>query len=71
MKHTVRSMDGGTKDFAPYTRGLAIKLHCTECMGYESDPKHCTDTKCALFTYRARTFRAYKSTPAKNPHSSP
>ena len=70
MKHTVRSMDGGTKDFAPYTRGLAIKLHCTECMGYESDPKDCTDPKCALFPYRGRTFRAYKPDTAKTPQPS-
>ena len=61
MQHTVRTKDGGTKTVGVYTRGLAIKLHCTECLGNESDPKKCTSPMCALYPYRARTYLAYKS----------
>jgi len=64
MKHTVRTdrHDGkGRLDIEPYTRGQAIKLHCTECLGFEGDPKECTSKNCALFPYRKKTMFAYES----------
>ena len=60
MTHTVRTKDGGTISLT-ITRAKAIKLHCTECMGFEGDPKGCTSPKCALFPYRGKTLAAYRS----------
>ena len=57
--HTVRTRDGGTRKIGTYTRGLAIKLHCTECLGFEGDPKECTCPKCPLFPFRGRSQAAY------------
>ena len=59
MKHTIR-INGeeveGTKTIEPYTRGLAIKVMCTECMGYEGSPqKDCTSERCPLYPYRGKT----------------
>jgi len=51
-KHTVRHADGGTITIENYSRTKAIKLMCSECMGFESDTKGCTDFKCPLFPYR-------------------
>jgi len=30
----------------------AIRNHCLECMGWESDPRTCPDTSCWLWLYR-------------------
>ena len=30
----------------------AIKLHCKECMGFESNPKECNIQTCHLFQFR-------------------
>jgi hypothetical protein len=63
MKHTIR-----TRNFTDtikvvevddYTRGLAIKVFCTECLGYEDNPKTCTAPLCPLFPYRAKSEKAY------------
>lgn len=29
---------------------------CTECMGFESDPKDCTSKYCPVFPYKGRTL---------------
>ena len=55
--HTVRAGDGGTVTFPNYTRGAAIKAHCSECMGWESHPRDCTATQCALYPFRGLTLR--------------
>lgn len=63
MKHTVRTdkLDGtGRVEIDPYTRGKAIRLHCTECMGF-ADPATCTSPNCALYPYRKKTYMAYES----------
>ena len=56
MKHTVRHRNGKTTVIDNYTRGKAIKLMCSECMGFESHPKDCTDPLCPLFPYRGITM---------------
>lgn len=55
-KHTVKAADGGQKTLRNYTRGLAIKAHCSECCGWESSPAECTATKCALWPFRGKTL---------------
>lgn len=60
--HTVRCADGTTKTFPVYkSRTLAIKLMCTECLGWSGNPKECTDRKCPLFPFRGKTLAAYSS----------
>lgn len=60
--HTVRCADGSTKTFPVYkSRTLAIKLMCTECLGWSGNPKDCTDRKCPLFPFRGKTLAAYSS----------
>ena len=53
--HTVKTMDGGTLEVPGLTRALAIKLLCTECLGWEGDPKECTAVHCPVFPFRGRT----------------
>jgi hypothetical protein len=61
MKHTVRTRDGGTLEMHNYARWKAIRIHCTECMGFEENPSECTSFNCALYPYRARTRLAYNA----------
>ena len=56
VTHTVRTADGGTKTFHDYTRGMAIKAHCSECEAWRGNPRDCTATKCALFPFRGKTL---------------
>ena len=56
LKHTVRTGDRGTKTFSNYTRGFAIKAMCSECEGFEGNPRDCTATKCPLYPYRRITL---------------
>lgn len=61
--HTVRTnrSDGaGRITITPYTRGIAIRLHCTECLGFEGDPKDYTSPNCALYPFRKKTYKAYE-----------
>ena len=62
--HTVRTNkeDGtGRVTIENYQRALAIRLHCTECLGFEGDPtKDCTSKLCALYPFRKKTFKAYE-----------
>ena len=60
ITHTVRTKDGGTVTFEGYTRGKALKLMCTECMGHQAaEVKLCTDPLCPLFPFRRGTRLAY------------
>ena len=53
LKHTIRCKDGGTKEIENYTRALAIKLQCSECLGYgETNPSECTAPLCPLYPFR-------------------
>ena len=62
ITHTVR-INGDERNttltIEKYTRNLAIKLMCTECLGYETNPKECTSPKCPLFPFRKMTYVAY------------
>lgn len=60
VRHRVRTSDGGTKEIK-LTRGLAIKLACTECLGWGENPKECTSPMCPLFPYRGRTMASMES----------
>jgi len=52
--HTVRTRDGG-KRMLKITRKTAIKIFCTECLGWEHHPDDCTSPLCPLFPFRGRT----------------
>jgi len=52
MEHSVRHKQGGKVTIDNYSRAMAIRLQCTECMGWESDPKGCTANICPLFPFR-------------------
>jgi len=56
VTHTVRTSSGGRKTIR-MTRGLAIKLMCTECLGWEGQPKECPSTLCPLYPYRGKTLK--------------
>ena len=57
-KHTIRTANGGTIT-AELNRGKAIKAMCTECMGFESNPKECTSKLCPLYPWRGKLLLAY------------
>lgn len=60
MKHTVKTKSGNTVEIEPYYRSTAIKLMCTECMGYgEAHPDKCDSITCPLYPYRGKTTKAY------------
>ena len=62
MKHTVRTRDNKTKEIDNYTRGQAIKIMCSECMGWgDGHPNDCTSPLCPLFPYRGKSHKAYHS----------
>lgn len=55
--HTVRCADGGLKTFTNYVSKVkAIKMMCTECCGWDSNPSGCTDVHCPLYPFRGRTL---------------
>lgn len=54
--HTIRTKDSGTVCIRGYTRSRAIKLHCMECMGWDSHPRDCSAPLCPLFPFRGRTL---------------
>jgi hypothetical protein len=60
MEHTIRTKDGGTVKVKNYARTKAIKLMCTECLGFGEDhPENCTSPKCPLFPYRGLCLAGY------------
>lgn len=58
--HTVLAKSGA-KMQVKLTARKAIKLHCTQCMGYEGDPKECGIETCPLYLYRGKTLITYKN----------
>lgn len=65
LSHTVRARSGEKITIEGITRGRAIKLFCTECLGWEDNPADCTDQLCPLFPYRGKTLASqgdYKGT---------
>jgi len=63
ITHTARTNHpngAGKVTIEGYNRALAIKIHCTECMGHETDPRECTSPNCALFPFRKKTLAAYE-----------
>lgn len=53
LSHIVLCGDGKFKQIDNFSMPKAIKIKCTDCMGYECDPrKECTDKKCALYPFR-------------------
>lgn len=60
VKQTVRCRDGGTKEIA-MTRNKAIKLMCTECLGWEAHPESCTAPLCPLYAYRGKCQASFRS----------
>ena len=65
MRHTVRHKEYGINENQQlvevdgYTRGLAIKMFCTECLGHEDNPSTCTSKLCPLFPYRGKSQKAW------------
>lgn len=53
-QHTVRTRDGGTVTLT-VNRGAAIKLMCTECLGWDTHPRDCTAKLCPLYPFRGLT----------------
>lgn len=53
LSHKVLCGDEKFKIIENYTPLKAIKIMCTECMGFECDPrKECTSKKCPLYPYK-------------------
>ena len=67
FSHTVRHKDGGTITINNYSMLKAIKLNCSECCGFESDPRKCIDKLCPLWPFKDYTIanrtRAKHATP--------
>ena len=59
QENTIRTSDGGMKTIK-YSRAMAIKLMCMECMGWETHPKDCTSKHCPLFPFRGYTQTGLK-----------
>ena len=60
ITHTVRTPTG-TKTIQKLTKSMAIKLHCTECMGFQTaEVARCTSPMCALYPFRRATRAALK-----------
>lgn len=57
-KHKIRTKSGKLLELE-LSRALAIKIHCTECMGYEGNPKECGIEECALYPFRGKSLKAY------------
>ncbi len=55
IKHTILTKNGKAKSLL-LTRGKAIKIHCTECCGYELNPKDCEIENCALYPFRGKSM---------------
>lgn len=53
--NTLRTRDGNTVTLS-YNKGTAIKFKCTECLGWDDNPKQCTDTMCPLFPFRGQSM---------------
>ena len=57
MEHTIRTKDGTDILVAKYSERRAIKYFCSECLGWDGDPKkECTSPRCPLYPYRGRAI---------------
>lgn len=54
----IKLKNGGTKVLY-MNRGKAIKVMCTECMGWETHPNDCTSLSCPLYPWRGKSLEAY------------
>lgn len=52
--HTMRTADEGTITLK-VSRKLVMAAFCTECLGFEGDPRDCTAPLCPLYPYRIGT----------------
>ena len=59
MKHVIRTRDGNTKK-VDYSRALAIKALCTECLGWEVHPRDCQSKMCPVYPFRGQTMATQK-----------
>jgi len=58
--HSIRSKNGDLVRVAPYGRMKAIKVFCTECLGWDGHAKtDCTAPNCPLYPYRGKSLAAY------------
>ena len=57
VTHTVRTSKNGTRELR-YGRELAIRMMCTQCLGWEADPAECTAPLCPLFPFRGLTRKS-------------
>lgn len=56
--HTMRTNTNGRVTLL-LNRKVAIQAKCTECMGWEGNPKDCTAILCPLYPFRGKTLRTY------------
>lgn len=60
--HTIRAQDGGLVEVKHYAPRRAIKAFCTECLGWQGNPKNdCTSPNCPLHPFRGRAMVAWRS----------
>ena len=57
VTHTVRTSKNGARELR-YGRELAIRLFCTQCLGWEGDPAECTAPLCPLYPFRGLTRKS-------------
>ena len=53
--HAVRTSSGGQR-MLRYGKKQAIRLKCTECLGWETHPNDCTGVLCPLYPFRGKTL---------------
>jgi hypothetical protein len=64
MVHTIRCREGGTVEVDNYTIGKAVKLQCTECLGWgEEHPEKCGCPLCPLYPFRGICQAGYSNKP--------
>ena len=56
-EHTVQHKDGRTVTIKNYTVKKAILLRCSECEGFENDPRKCAEKLCPLWPFRGYTSK--------------
>lgn len=56
VNHEIMTMERKPVIVEGLTPKLAIKIFCTQCFGYEGNPKKlCTSKNCPLFPFRGQT----------------
>jgi len=53
--HKIKDPDGNLVSVS-LTPARAIKSFCTECFGFEGNPKECTSSSCPLFPFRGKSL---------------